>query len=373
MTGELIRPAWAEIDLGCIRHNVGEVAGHLQDGVQMMAVVKANGYGHGAVQVAKTVRECGVNWIGVAIVEEGISLRRAGIEGPILILGVSPARQAPLIVPHGLTAALCTYDGAEALSAAAVAAGTTVKVHVKVDTGMGRLGLLPHEVIPFVKRIRELPHLVVEGIFTHFSTADDCDRGYFHQQLHLFQQVLAGLDSEGIRIPVVHAANSAAAVTAPEAQFNLVRAGVALYGLQPAPELVALDLRPALSLKANVSYVHTVPQGTGISYGRRYLARSETAVATIPVGYADGYSRLLSSRAEVLVHGRRFRLSGNVCMDQCMIDVGPEPVQIGDEVVLIGRQGDDEVTAMELASIMGTLHYEIVCLISERIPRVYVG
>lgn len=372
MTGELIRPAWAEVDLRRIRQNVQALRKHLRDGTRIMAVVKANGYGHGAVEVAKTVRACGVNWIGVAIVEEGISLRKAGVGGPILVLGVSPASQAPLIVSYDLRAALCTWDGAEALSAAAQSAGTVAKVHVKVDTGMGRLGLLPHEVVPFVRRVSGLPGLEVEGIFTHFSTADECDRSYFNLQLGRFNRVLDWLKQANLNIPIVHAANSAAAVTAPQAQFDLVRAGVALYGLQPAPDLVVLDVKPALSLKARISYVHRVPEGSGVSYGRRYTAEQETTIATIPVGYADGYSRLLSGKADVLVHGRRYRISGSICMDQCMIDVGDDQVEIGDEVVLIGRQGEEEITAVELASIMGTIHYEVVCLISERVPRVYI-
>ena len=199
------------------------------------------------------------------------------------------------------------------------------------------------------------------------------DRSYFRQQLSKFTGVLAELQQEGISIPIVHGANSATVAVAPEAEFDLVRAGISLYGLQPAPDIVQLDLQPALSLKARVSYVHRVPAGTGISYGRRYMTERETTIATIPVGYADGYSRLLSNRAEVLVRGRRYRISGTICMDQCMIDVGDDPIEIGDEVVLIGRQGDEVISADELAGIMGTIHYEIVCLISERIPRIYLG
>ncbi|NLV92281.1 MAG: alanine racemase [Firmicutes bacterium] len=369
----MIRPAWAEIDLACIRRNVREIRRGLKPQTQMMAVVKANGYGHGAAQVAATCRDYGVEWIGVAIVEEGIALRRAGIEGPILVLGLAPAAQAPLIVANGLTATVCTLEGARSLSAAALDLGTIAKVHVKVDTGMGRLGIRPQAAREFIKTLLELPNLEVEGIFTHFSTADAVDRSYFRQQLSKFTGVLAELQQEGISIPIVHGANSATVAVAPEAEFDLVRAGISLYGLQPAPDIVQLDLQPALSLKARVSYVHRVPAGTGISYGRRYMTERETTIATIPVGYADGYSRLLSNRAEVLVRGRRYRISGTICMDQCMIDVGDDPIEIGDEVVLIGRQGDEVISADELAGIMGTIHYEIVCLISERIPRIYLG
>lgn len=372
MAIDFIRPAWAEIDLARIRHNIQVIRQQLRPQTKLMAVVKANGYGHGAVQVAKTAIECGVDWIGVAIVEEGMALRQAGITCPILVLGASPVEQAPLLVANNLTATLCTRDEAVALSKAALASSTVAHAHVKVDTGMGRLGLLPDEVIPFLLRTRELAGLRVSGLFTHFSTADECDRSYFQTQYSTFSQIIADIRKQGIDVPLVHAANSAAAVTAPESQFDMVRIGVAMYGLQPAPALKELDLRPALSFKARVSYVHRVPEGTGISYGCRYVAKCSTKVATIPVGYADGYSRLLSNKAEVLIHGKRFRISGNICMDQCMVDVGEEPVQVGDEVVLIGRQGDQEVTASELAEIMGTIHYEVVCLLSERVPRVYI-
>lgn len=372
MIRDYIRPVWAEVDLTRIRHNIQVVKEQLKPQTKLMAVVKANGYGHGAVRVAKTALECGVQWIGVAIVEEGMALRQAGITCPILVLGASPVEQAPLVVANGLTATLCTWDEAVALSQAAQAIGTVAQAHVKVDTGMGRLGLLPEEVIPFLVKVRELPALRISGLFTHFATADECDRSYFQAQYRTFSRIVEEVKRQGIDIPLIHAANSAAAITAPDSEFDMVRLGAAIYGLQPAPLLKVLDLKPALSLKARVSYVHRVPEGSGISYGRRYVAARNTKIATIPVGYADGYSRLLSNKAEVLIHGKRFRISGNICMDQFMVDVGDEPVQLGDEVVLIGRQGEEEVTASELAEIMGTIHYEVVCLLSERVPRVYI-
>jgi len=368
------RPAWAEVDLDGISHNVKSIKEHLSPSTELMVVVKANGYGHGAVPVAKAALHSGAEWLGVAIVEEGINLRQAGIEAPILILGVPPKWQAALVVEHRLRVAVCTWDLAQALAEAAGKRNTTAKIHVKLDTGMGRLGILPEEALAFVRRLQTLPNLEIEGIFSHFATADEQDKSYAQAQFRRFTGVLKQLEGAGIDIPIRHIANTAAALTMPETQLSLVRSGIAVYGLSAAKDQPkSLKLRPCMELKAAVSYVHRVPAGSGISYGIEYVTSKATNIVTLPVGYADGYSRLLSGKGEVLLKGHRYPIVGNICMDQCMVDVGDLEVEIGEEAVLLGKQGGEEITADELAEKMGTINYEIVCMIGSRVPRIYKG
>ena len=337
-------------------------------------VVKANGYGHGAVPVAKAALHSGAQWLGVAIVEEGINLRQAGIKAPILILGVPPTWQAALVVEHDLRVAVCTWDFAEALASAAKKRNTQAKVHVKLDTGMGRLGILPDEALDFVRRLQTLSNLEIEGIFSHFATADEPDKGYAKEQFRIFNGVLEQLEGAGIYIPIRHMANTAAALTMPETQLSLVRSGIAVYGLSAAADQPSsLKLQPCMELKAAVSYVHRVPAGSGISYGKEFVTPKATNIVTLPVGYADGYSRLFSGKGEVLLKGRRYPIVGNICMDQCMADVGDLSVEIGEEAVLLGRQGSEQITADELAEKIGTINYEIVCMIGSRVPRIYKG
>ena len=368
------RPTWAEVDLVRISHNVKGIREHLSPDTGLMVVVKANGYGHGAVPVAKAALHSGAQWLGVAIVEEGINLRQAGIEAPILILGVPPIWQASLVVEHHLRVAVCTWDFAEALARAAEKQNTQAKIHVKLDTGMGRLGILPEEAMDFIRRLQTLPNLEIEGIFSHFATADEPDKNYAQEQFRTFSRILKQLEAEGIDIPIRHMANTAAALTMPETQLSLVRSGIAVYGLSAAADQPrTLNLKPCMELKAAVSYVHRVPAGSGISYGKRFVTSSATNIVTLPVGYADGYSRLFSGKGEVLLKGRRYPIVGNICMDQCMVDVGDLAVEIGEEAVLLGRQGSEEITADELAEKMGTINYEIVCMIGSRVPRIYKG
>ncbi|NLJ69206.1 MAG: alanine racemase [Firmicutes bacterium] len=368
------RPTWAEVDLDGISHNVKAIRQHLSPGTGLMVVVKANGYGHGAVPAAKAALHSGAQWLGVAIVEEGINLRQAGIKAPILILGVPPVWQAGLVVEHGLRVAVCTWDFAEALASAAKMRNAVAKVHVKLDTGMGRLGILPGEALDFIRRLQGLPNLEIEGIFSHLATADDPDKAYAQEQFRIFSGVLEQLEAAGIHIPIRHIANTAAAFTMPETQLSLVRSGIAVYGLSAAGDQPkTLKLSPCMELKAAVSYVHRVPAGSGISYGKQFVTPKETNIVTLPVGYADGYSRLFSGKGEVLLQGRRFPIVGSICMDQCMVDVGDLSVKIGEEVVLLGRQGSQEITADELAEKMGTINYEIVCMIGSRVPRIYRG
>jgi alanine racemase len=343
--------------------------------IAVLASLKADAYGHGALGVARTVLRNGATWLGVATVSEARPLRDAGIMAPVLVFGFVPAWQAREAVNLDLRATVYALDSARSLSRAAQDLERTVRVHVKIDTGMGRLGLRTEdedEIVAFFGELRTLPSLVVEGVYTHFATADSADQSYTLRQLDRFERVLNLLAARDLRPAIVHAANSAAALAIPAARYNLVRSGIALYGLSPSEEVRLPDgFAPALSFKTQVALVKEVPAGEGISYGATYITTRPTLVATLPVGYADGFRRGPANWGEVLVRGQRAPLLGRVCMDQCMIDVTHIPgVRIGDEVVLIGRQGNDELTAEEVAARLGTIHYEVVSELLARVPRV---
>jgi alanine racemase len=365
------RPTWLEVDLEAIAHNVRRVAEMVGPEVIVLAVLKADGYGHGALRVARTALNNGARYVGVASINEGVMLRRSGITAPILVLGFTPAWQARELALNGLSATVFDLDVAQSLSQAGRELNRHVPVHVKVDTGMGRLGLLPDEVVPFVQSLQTLPHLTLEGIFTHFSVADS-DPAYTHWQVERFGQVLAALATAGIEIPLIHAANSAAILSLPESHFCMVRLGLAMYGLRPSLQVPCPpDFRPALAFKTQVAQVKTLPPGSYVSYGNTYQTVGEQRIATIPVGYADGFRRAPRHWGEVLVRGRRAPIVGRVCMDQTMIDVTAIPdVRQGDEVVLIGEQGEDRITAEDVAERLGTINYEVVSEILARVPRV---
>jgi alanine racemase len=366
------RPTWVEVKLDAIAHNVRRLAEIAGPGVDVMAVLKADAYGHGAVKVARTALNNGAKSLGVACLGEAMELRRAGIAAPILILGFTPAWQAREAVLHDITMALFSLDVARALSKAAGDLRSRARVHVKVDTGMGRLGLLPDEVVPFVRAVRDLPNLDVEGIFTHFATADSADRTHVQAQLSAFRSLLDDLTREGLSFRYVHAANSAATLSLSEARFNLVRPGIAMFGLNPSPDVPCPpDFQRALAFKCQVAQVKDLPPDSCVSYGCAYRTPGWRKIAVIPVGYADGFRRAPNHWSEVLVKGRRAPIVGRVCMDQTMIDVTDIPdVRQGDEVVLIGRQGEQEITADEVASRLGTINYEVVSEILARVPRV---
>jgi Alr-MurF fusion protein len=339
--------------------------------VSVMAVLKADGYGHGALRVARTALNNGARHLGVASINEGAILRRSGIGAPILVLGFTPAWQARELVLNGLSATVFNLDVAQALSQAGRELNRQVAVHVKVDTGMGRLGLLPDEVMPFLQELQTLPHLTLEGIFTHFSVADS-DADYTRWQIERFRQVLAAIAEAGIETPLVHAANSAAILSLPESHFRMVRLGLAMYGLHPSPHVPCPpDFRPALAFKTQVAQVKALPPGSYVSYGNTYQTVGEQRIAVIPVGYADGFRRAPQHWGEVLVRGRRAPIVGRVCMDQTVIDVTAIPhVRQGDEVVLIGEQGGERITAEDVAERLGTINYEVVSEILARVPRV---
>jgi len=365
-----LRPTLVDVDLAAIAHNVRTLT---FPGTEVMAVVKADGYGHGAVRIARAALDAGATWLGVALVEEGLGLRAAGIEAPILVLSECPAGSEVAAVTASLTATVCSDDGLERLGAAASALTPSVGVHVKVDTGMHRVGVWPPEGAPtFVERVVEAG-LELDGLWTHLASADT-DEVTTHQQLDLFTDVVDRIRAAGHRPRLVHAANTAGAVRFPRARFDLVRTGIGLYGIEPAPGVGGdLGLRPALTWRSAVSLVKRLPAGRRISYGHRYELAEDAWVATVPVGYADGYPRMLSSRADVLIGGRRCRVAGSVTMDQVMVDCGDAEPAVGDEVVMLGTQGAEAVTAWELAAIADTIAYEIVARIGPRVPRRYTG
>lgn len=367
------RPAWAEIDLDAIEHNIRQIRLLIGNQVELLAVVKANAYGHGALPVAKTAIKAGANRLGVAIVDEGVQLRRAGTKHPILVLGYVPPWQADDAVGQDLAVTVNTWQSALALSARASSLGREARIHVKVDTGLGRYGLLPDEVLKFVRGLLTLPGLRLEGLWTHFATADEENKVYTLQQLAEYHEVLKSLNDAGISIPCRHAANSAATLEMPEAHLDMVRCGIAIYGLYPSAEVGhAIALQPAMSLKARAARVRELPAGSSVSYGRKFVADRPTLVALVPFGYADGFDRGLSSIGSVLVRGRRAPVIGRVCMDQFVVNVQdvPDAAQ-DDEVVIIGRQGDEEITADEVALAAATINYEIACGVSARVPRLY--
>jgi alanine racemase len=366
------RPVWAEIDLDAIRANVRSL-GALVTPAAVCAVVKADGYGHGAVPVARAALDAGAAWLAVALVEEGIELRDAGIDAPILVLSEPVPEAAIEVVAQRLTPVVYTAGGIDALAKAAIAAGAPEPfgVHLKVDTGMHRVGCSPDDALRLAAHIDgDRPQLVLAGTCTHFAVADEPDNPYTARQLDAFTRVLAQLPAPGL----VHACNTAGAITMPAARFDMVRAGIGIYGISPAPALAdALPLVPALAVKARVSHVQRIAAGERVSYGLRYNAGRDTNLATVPIGYADGVPRELPHRGgAVLVNGRRCAIAGTVTMDQLMVDVGESRVRVGDEVVLLGRQGDESVTAQDWADRMDTIAYTVVCGIGPRVPRIYV-
>lgn len=364
------RPTWAEVNLGNLAHNFQQVKRILAPRVKVMVTVKADAYGHGLIPVAKRLVSCGIDFFGVASIDEGIQLRRAQIKNPILILGIMLKEDITPVFKYKLTPTVCTLDLACALDKMAAKNRTLLKVHIKVDTGMGRIGVLPLNAETLVKKIHKLKHLEIEGVFTHFAFAD-MNRDFTLHQIELFQRLIAKLETERIRPRFVHCANSMGVIGYDCGHFNMVRPGLVIYGIYPKKD-ERLKLRPVLSLKTRIVYHKRIPRGHGISYGHTYVTKKETTVATLPIGYGDGYPRNLSNIGPVLIKGERFKISGRVCMDQMMVDVADTPVKVGQEAVLIGRQGKNKITAEELADLSGTIPYEIVCGLGNRVPRIYV-
>lgn len=372
---ERFRPVWVEIDLDAVRANTRAIRAAAAPAA-VLAVVKADGYGHGAVPVSRAVLDAGAEWIGVALAEEGITLRESGIDAPMLVLSEPTPDAAAPVVAAGLTPVVYTQAGLEHLAKAVAQSGrtTALPVHLKIDTGMHRVGCTPAEARTMVDAIAERSELVLGGVCTHLAIADEPDDPYTAEQLGRFDALLADLIASGVDVGLRHASNSAGLLAFPAAHYDLVRTGITIYGIAPAALLAdRIPLHPALSFKARVSYVKTVPAGSRLSYGLRYEVSRSSRIATVPVGYADGVPRNLAHvGGEVLVGGRRVPIAGTVTMDQILLDLGDDPVEVGDEVVLIGDQGAASVTATEWADRLGTIPYEIVCGIGPRVPRRFV-
>ncbi len=376
-----IESAWAEIDLGAVGRNVRELKRITSPGAALMAVVKADAYGHGAVEVALAALAAGADCLGVARIDEGIQLRQAGLNGSILIFGDTPPKRASELIQWNLTQTVYRRDTAEKLSQYAETAGIPISIHLKIDTGMGRLGMLSispdrddTETLGAVENIRQLPGLIMEGIFTHFAAADSFDKTYSRLQFKRFTNLLDRLRRRGIDFPVRHCANSAGIIDLPETHLDMVRAGIAMYGLPPSDEVNVkkLSLTPAMSLKSRIIHLKQVPAGFRVSYGMTYETSAPTTIATVSIGYADGLNRLLSSRGYMLVKGRRAPIVGRVCMDLTMLDVGHIPeVCMGDEAVVFGRQGKEVILVDEIAALLNTINYEVVSTITRRVPRFY--
>jgi alanine racemase len=363
------RPTWAEVSLKNLAHNFNQIKKLLMPNIKVMVTVKADGYGHGLIPVARKLMSCGADYLGVASIDEGIKLRQARINLPILVLGMILRKDIEALFRYKLIPSVCTQDLTNVLNRKAKSLGKTINVHIKVDTGMGRLGVLHYDALKLVKDVYKLKFINVEGIFTHFAFAD-LDKGFTLYQIDLFNRLIEKLLKAGIHIPLFHAANSIAVINFKNSHFNMVRPGLVIYGLHPTENL-PIKLKPVLSLKTKIVYYKRVPKGYGISYGHDYITKSNTTVVNLPIGYGDGYPRNLSNKGPVLIHGKLFKISGRICMDQIMVDVGNMRVKIGDEAVLIGTQGKNKITAEELAALSGTIPYEIVCGLGSRIPRLY--
>jgi alanine racemase len=365
------RPTWAEIDLGAIGYNSRKIRAALTKGTDIMAVVKANAYGHGIVEVSRILEGLKIRYLGVATLDEALILRNAGIKLPILILGSLLPEKVELAVKNDITLTLCNKEVLAALSGIA-RKGLRPKVHIKVDTGMGRIGVWHESAVGFITEVKKREAIEIEGVYTHFSIAGR-DKFFTQYQIDSFEGIISELRGKGISIPLKHAANSIACCDWKKSHLNMVRPGIIIYGIYPKrnfPRLI--KLKPAFSLKTKIAFIKDTPPGRSISYGRTYITEAHTKIATLPIGYADGYGRILSNKAEVLVKGRRAPVVGKVTMDQTMVDVGHiRNAKVGDEVVLIGKQGKEEIRIERLARLAGTIPYEIVTGITNRVPRRY--
>lgn len=371
------RAVWAQIDLDAAAHNMRQIRKHVGPDVKIAAVVKANAYGHGSVELAKTFAENGADCFAVSSLDEAVELRRyAHIDKEIFILGHTDARRTEELLTYDIEPAVFNLKNAEFFSQEAQRLGKTLRVHIAVDTGMSRVGFQVNEFsVSEIKAIAALPNIEIRGMFTHFAVSDIKDKTFTREQYGHFRWMCKRMEEEGIHIALRHCCNSAAALELPEYYCDMVRPGIIMYGCEPSSDvdIKPYDLRPVMSLRCCIAHVKLIDAGATVSYGRHYTAPSRRKIATLPVGYADGYSRILSGKVDVLYHGHRVPQVGAICMDQCMIDVSGEAnVHAGDEVVLFGRQGDSFIPIEEIAAACGTINYEIMCNISRRVPRVYM-
>ncbi|UCG93908.1 MAG: alanine racemase [Candidatus Aerophobus sp.] len=366
---------WLEIDLDAVTHNIKTIRRIAGKNSEIMAVVKANAYGHDAIEISRVALESGATWLGVGALEEGIILRKAGIEAPILVLGLTPEDQIDPLLFYDLVPTICDLQTVKALSQAAVKYKKNARIHIKIDTGMRRLGIKSEGALDFIKRVKKMNNIEIEGLYTHLAAADEEDKSYTKLQFAQYKRVVNELEKEDIHVPLKHMANSAAILDLPYTYLDIVRPGITIYGLFPLPLAKrTIKLKPVAKFKTKIIFIKKVDGGENIGYGRAYTTTKETTVATLPVGYADGYPRLLSDRGEVLVKGTRALIIGRICMDLCMIDVTNIPgVQVGEEVVLWGRQEGKNISVEEIAEKTGTINYEIICMVDKpRVSKVFI-
>ncbi len=371
---KLTRPVWAEVNLDHVAHNIREVRRVTKKDALVTAVIKADAYGHGAVELGQTLLDNGADRFAVATLSEAVQLRRAYDETPILVLGYTPNEAADVIINNGLIQTLYSVEQAEAFSQMAKRLDKTVKIHIKLDTGMHRLGFKANaETVDAIEEITKLSNLEVEGIYTHFAVADEVDKSYTLGQVKKYNEVIEGLEAKDIHIPIKHVSNSASIIDLPELNYNMVRAGIMLYGLYPSADVKKqnVELREVMSLKAELSHVKKLEKGMGVSYGLHYKTEETTTIGTLPIGYADGFTRLYSFKAQGLINGVKKPIVGRICMDQCMIELNGIDAKRGDVVTLFGRDGDASITIDDVADYVGTINYEVVCMIDKRVPRVY--
>lgn len=365
----------ANVNLDAICHNVLAAKKIVGDNTKIMAIIKADGYGHGAVTIAKTLNNIEVDAFGIAIIEEGIELRKAGINKPILILGYTPVQQYKYLLKYDITQTIFQLNAAQELSKAAMKLQKKAKIHIKIDTGMSRIGFSDtKESLDEIKQISLMEGIQIEGIFTHFACADEKEKASAKNQLERYLNFVNCLEQLGIYIPIKHISNSAGVIDLPEAHLDMVRCGIATYGLYPSDEVIkeSIILKPAMEIKSHVSYVKEIEAGIGVSYGSTFVTTRKTKIATIPVGYGDGYPRGLSSKGRVLIHGKSAPILGRVCMDQFMVDVTEiENVNQGDAVTLVGKEGDEFISVEELANLANSFNYEFICNVGKRVPRIY--
>ncbi|CAI6085863.1 alanine racemase [Cohnella sp. JJ-181] len=375
------RPTAAVISLDALRANVSGFRSRLAPGMRLLASVKANAYGHGAVWSARTAAEAGADYLGVAFLDEALQLRDAGIDTPLLVLGLTPSAAFPVARERGIAVTLYREDQLDAIERMPVK-GAKLQAHVKIDSGMGRLGLLPGPSAErFLERAFKLPQLAVEGMYTHYAKADESNKSYTMMQAERFASVVDYVRRASLPVEIIHAGNTAAGIDLPPQVGGMLRLGIGMYGLYPSDEVRQgeIPLAPVMSLRTRLAHVKTLAAGEGISYGTRYFTEKRESIGTLPVGYADGFSRMLSGKAEVLARGRRHPVVGSICMDQCMVRLedapsGEEPAWAPDEeVVLFGRQGEAVLPVEELAAKLGTINYEVTCMVAARVPRVYVS
>ena len=367
--------AWAEINLDNIAHNYNEIKKHIGN-TKIMGVVKADGYGHGAVEISKTLINEGVDYLAVSMIDEGIQIRNADIDVPVLVFGHTSGALMEKLIEYNITQTVYDFDSAKMLNEIAGKSNKKIKVHIKIDTGMSRLGYQINEMIENeIIKVYKLENLIIEGVYSHFSVADENDIEFTKMQLNKFLDVISRIEKRGVVIPIKHISNSGGTLFFEEARLDMVRPGIIIYGLYPnnLRGLEGWDLRPAMELKANVTLDKKLALGESVSYGRTYVTKESTKVATIPIGYADGYLRALQGKVYMLIKGKRVKVVGRICMDQCMVNTNniEEKIDIGDEVVIIGKQGIEEIRVEDIADMLDTINYEIICVIGKRIPRVY--